>query len=102
MTKEERAPLGQEDRQRAQADWASLVCPHCGTIHPGECPRVKSMVVEIHYPGNVWERREIHYHDNDEWEVPPGARTAFDVFGPAGLHPTPPAPPPPPEPKKKA
>jgi hypothetical protein len=92
------APLDQEAKQEAQASWHLLMCPHCGTIHPGRCPRIKHSILERHYPGGVWEREEFVYFDHDEWEVPAGARTMADVFGTAKLAPAPPVPPPP-EPK---
>jgi hypothetical protein len=89
------APLDQEARQEAQAAWALLSCSHCGTIHPGMCPRVKGFRVELRYPGGATEIREFRYFDHDEWEIPEGARTMFDVFGATKVMPPQPAPAPP-------
>lgn len=96
-------PLDQAARQQAATDWAALVCGDCGTIHAQVvCPRVKSIEVEFRHPNGAVEVRRVTYHDNDEWDLPPDARTARDVFGEAGLHPARKAPEPPPQaPAKK-
>jgi hypothetical protein len=90
--------LEQDAKNTAQVEWHLLMCQHCGTIHPGMCPRVRHFRTEVKLPGGVTEIREFDYHDNDEWEPPPGARTMQDVFGPTKIAPAPPQPPPP-EPK---
>jgi hypothetical protein len=82
--KPEPIELTDEQRLNLATAWAYVVCPHCGTVHQGLCPRVR----EIRYQPNGNPERFLFWPEG-RWKPPRGSITAWDVYGAAG--------PPPPE-----
>jgi hypothetical protein len=80
VEREQRTPvsLSQQERQELQATWPVVMCRDCGLAHPGACPRVRRIVVETS-PNTT--KTDTWYWANDEWEPPPGAMTAEEVWG---------------------
>jgi hypothetical protein len=72
------ADLTHSERQELQATWPVVMCRDCGLAHPGACPRIRRQVVETS-PNTT--KTDTWYWPNDEWEPPPGAVTADDVWG---------------------
>lgn len=73
-----RRVLEHAERLELQSTWGHLVCPSCGTMHPGLCPRVRRQRIER---GSGHEIVATDYWPNDQWAPPPEALTADDVFG---------------------
>jgi hypothetical protein len=73
-----RVPLSAEERTVLQADWATLVCQHCGRVHYGMCPRVARLVT--HSRANERDTT-VEYWPNDQWQPPADALTTDDVWG---------------------
>jgi hypothetical protein len=84
--KPEPIELDDEQSMNLRTAWPLVVCPHCGTVHEGNCPRVR----EIRYQANGNMER-IVYWPQGRWSPPRGSITAWDVYGAGGR--------PPPEPE---
>lgn len=59
------------------AVWPLVVCQHCGTFHPGLCPRIERMK----YDGQTGFVTEVRYRES--YTLPEGTITSEMAFGSA-------------------
>jgi hypothetical protein len=70
--------LDLQERQELAAVWGFMLCLHCGTLHSGQCPRVKRIRERV----TPTERFiDTWYWADGEWEPHPDAYTSSEVFG---------------------
>lgn len=68
--------ITEEQRRELASAWPYVACTFCGELHGGICRRVR----EVRYLPSGGFERVIFWHQ-DQWVSPPGAITAWDVFG---------------------
>jgi hypothetical protein len=70
--------LDPNERLQLQDQWrAGLICPHCGWMHHGVCPRVAKVTTERRGAQIIVT---TEYWPNDKWELPADALSGRDLW----------------------